>query len=385
MSEARVSVAHSRVEIERLVRGAATGRNWRDALLRRILALADAAAVLLVSLFFLAVGAGWHLTVWSAALLPMWMLLAKLVGLYDNDHRALRHLTADEFGQLFTWAVRGTVVACLILYWLPAASITVARAVEMAAIVLVADSPSAHWAVICWRRRVPPERTMIVGTGAIAEATRRKIELFPDIHVQLVPCPVELGADEPENWVRGVDRIILASQQIDEEQIAELVGSVPRASDQAQRHPAGARHVRHRRAAEPRRRPAGHRVQHVGRLAFDAAAEAEHRPRSSRCRRSSCSARSSWRSRSRSAGQPRPGRFRAAARGPRRAAVPDVQVPHDGRGRGGAAHRARLDRRPPRADVQAPGRSARDPRRPLPAPHEPRRAAAALQRAARAT
>ena len=77
-----------------------------------MLAFADAGAVLLVSLFFLAVGYDWHLVLWSAALLPMWILLAKLMGLYDNDHRALRHLTADEFGQLFTWAVRGTVIAC---------------------------------------------------------------------------------------------------------------------------------------------------------------------------------------------------------------------------------------------------------------------------------
>jgi hypothetical protein len=136
VTEVRVSVGQSPRELERLVSAASTGRNWRDALLRRMLAFADAGAVLLVSLFFLAVGYEWHLVLWSAALLPMWILLAKLMGLYDNDHRALRHLTADEFGQLFTWAVRGTVIACLILYWAPAASITVAKALEMAAIVL---------------------------------------------------------------------------------------------------------------------------------------------------------------------------------------------------------------------------------------------------------
>jgi exopolysaccharide biosynthesis polyprenyl glycosylphosphotransferase len=214
MSEAPVSVARSPLEIERLVGAAATGRNWRDALLRRMLALADGTAVLCASLFFLAVGDGWHLALWSAALLPIWILLAKLVGLYDNDHRALRHLTADEFGQLFTWTVRGTVIACLILYWLPQSSITVTKALEMAAIVLAADFALRALMRFLWRRRVPPERTAIVGDGPLAEATRRKIELFPDIHVALVA---------PRSDLSGVDRIIVASQQIDEDQIAELV------------------------------------------------------------------------------------------------------------------------------------------------------------------
>src|SRR3954451_19513113 len=214
VSEAPVSVARSRLEIERLAAAATTRRNWRDALLRRMLALADGAAVICSAVVFLAVGYGWHLALWTAALLPMWILLAKLIGLYDNDHRALRHLTADEFGQLFAWAVRGTVVACLILYWLPQASITIAKALEMAAIVLIAGFTFRALMRFLWRQRVPAERTAIVGDGPLAEATRRKIELFPDIHVELVAAKDDLS---------GVDRIIVASQQIDEDQIAELV------------------------------------------------------------------------------------------------------------------------------------------------------------------
>jgi exopolysaccharide biosynthesis polyprenyl glycosylphosphotransferase len=214
MSEAPVSVARSPLEIERLRGAAATRRNWRDALLRRMLALADGTAVICSAVVFLAVGYGWHLALWTVALLPMWILLAKLTGLYDNDHRALRHLTADEFGQLFAWAVRGTVVACLVLYWLPQASISVAKALEMAAIVLIAGFALRALMRTLWRRRVSAERTAIVGDGPLAEATRRKIELFPDIHVALVAPGTDLS---------GVDRIIVATQQIDEGQIAELV------------------------------------------------------------------------------------------------------------------------------------------------------------------
>ena len=50
MTEVRVSVGHSPCDLERLVSTSSTGRNWRDALLRRMLAFADAGAVLLVGL-----------------------------------------------------------------------------------------------------------------------------------------------------------------------------------------------------------------------------------------------------------------------------------------------------------------------------------------------
>lgn len=216
MTELPIHAATSQVELNRLVdQAASTRRNWRDALLRRMLALSDAGAVVVVSIWVATFSAnGWAGGLFSLALLPMWILLAKLVGLYDNDHRALRHLTVDEFPQIFTWAVRGTVLACLILYWLPGVHLTVVNALAVLAIVLTSDLIFRAVARLAWRRLVLPERTMIVGDGPLAEATRRKIELFPEIHVALVA---------PDTDLRQVDRIILASQHLDEEQIAELV------------------------------------------------------------------------------------------------------------------------------------------------------------------
>ena len=60
-----------------------------------------------------------------------------------------------------------------------------------------------------------------------------------------------------------------------------------------------------------------------------------------------------------------------------------LQVPHHGGGRRGAPPRAAAPQRDGRAGVQAAQRSAGDRFRPLPAPLQPRRAAAALERAAR--
>src|SRR6478752_7259623 len=71
---------------------------WRDALRRRMLALADVIAVLAAT--GATAAATGQSAVWVLAALPVWVLLAKLYGLYDNDHRALRYLTADELPHL---------------------------------------------------------------------------------------------------------------------------------------------------------------------------------------------------------------------------------------------------------------------------------------------
>ena len=85
------------------------------------------------------------------------------------------------------------------------------------------------------------------------------------------------------------------------------------------------------------------------------------------------------------ADQPRPGHLHAAAVRPRRAAVHDLQVPHDVRRRRAAEGRAPQAQRAGRPGVQADERPAHHPGRPPPPQDEHRRAAAALERDSRAT
>src|SRR3954468_9785852 len=59
---------------------------WRDALLRRMLALADLAAVIAASAVLgLSADGRVHYALWSAVFAPTWLVLAKLNGLYDRD------------------------------------------------------------------------------------------------------------------------------------------------------------------------------------------------------------------------------------------------------------------------------------------------------------
>ena len=202
-------------------------RQWRDALLRRMLALADAMAALLVSISLATFLDGTLADgLWSAASLPVWILLAKLHGLYDRDQRSLRHLTVDEVPGILTWALTGTAAVGALLTVIPGASITVANAIWIWLIAAGSALILRGIVRMAWRNMVPPERTLIIGEGPLAEAARRKVDLFPDIHVTLVGLAeddaIEALRDHPES-VGPLERIILASQRIDEGLIAELV------------------------------------------------------------------------------------------------------------------------------------------------------------------
>ena len=96
-------------------------------------------------------------------------------------------------------------------------------------------------------------------------------------------------------------------------------------------------------------------------LPVDARAQARAGHRRSALSRSSCCPPVLAVDRARGqARQSRPRALLPVAGRPERAAVPDAQVPHDGRERRGDAAPARAVRRAPRAGVQAPRRSSRD-------------------------
>jgi exopolysaccharide biosynthesis polyprenyl glycosylphosphotransferase len=80
---------------------------------------------------------------------------------------------------------------------------------------------------IGWRLLVPRDRTLVVGAGELAQTVRRKIELLPQLHQEIV------GTCAPEEMEHAIaagtlpadlDRILVASRSLDESAIAMLVG-----------------------------------------------------------------------------------------------------------------------------------------------------------------
>ncbi len=182
-------------------------RWWRDVRRRRLLALADCCAVGLGLAFVLPP----ERAIWLGAFLPVWILIAKLAGLYDADHRVMRHLTVDEASAICAWGVVGTVAVSLLGGLTPAGSLDTSELVLVAVVTVIADFILRVTARAAWRATTPPERALIVGDGNLAHSMRRKIMLFSDLHM------VALDGDPSS---AHVDRVVLASERVDAAEIA---------------------------------------------------------------------------------------------------------------------------------------------------------------------
>jgi len=195
----------------------------RDPLRRKLLALADTVTVGLVCLMLGIVTAP-DVGAWALVSYPIWLILGKLHGLYDRDHTRLRHLTVDEVPSILSWAMSGTFATLVILYAAPGAPgyfIALGMFATAAGCAFVLRV-SARW---LWRRVTPPERALIVGSGPLAELTRRKLRLYTDMHIDAVAGDHPVTAEEARSDPRleEVDRVLVAATPLDDELVAELL------------------------------------------------------------------------------------------------------------------------------------------------------------------
>jgi exopolysaccharide biosynthesis polyprenyl glycosylphosphotransferase len=203
----------------------------RDARRRRFLALADLAAggAFCVALALEDVPAGAVLM--SVLLLPLWPVLAKLYGLYDRDHRAFHATTGDELGRLAGWAVMGTAVIGAASVVVGGDSLDVEKLLWPLVTVGVAAVGFRACVRVGWRAHTPPERTLVVGTDPLAASVRRKLELLPQLHQEIVESWSLARLEDAvarDALPPGLDRLIVASTALDEARLNMLVGACRR-------------------------------------------------------------------------------------------------------------------------------------------------------------
>ena len=202
-------------------------RFWRDARRRRFLATADVIAAVAASA---SIATSTTMLIWALSLLPIWVVLAKLFGLYDRDQGAIRPLTLDELPAIAAWGAAGAVVLGLLLPLTQAGDIGLAEVVRCWAVATVCGGVLRALSRWVWRRTTPPELTAVIGNGQLADAVQRKVELFGDMHLDLAPSrrvPVAVGRQpqaDLRRLVRGLDRVIVASERLDPEFIGQLAG-----------------------------------------------------------------------------------------------------------------------------------------------------------------
>lgn len=161
----------------------------RDSLRRRLLAAADATSLLVAGLLtYILIGPervapGGEVLI---ALLPAWIVLNKLLGLYDRDDNLIHKSTLDEMPGI----LHSLALGCGMIFLLapPAFGIDVDRTQTVVFGLLGALATPTLRCAVRWgiRRSCPPERILIVGSGRVAAIVARKIRAHPEYGSRLV-------------------------------------------------------------------------------------------------------------------------------------------------------------------------------------------------------
>jgi exopolysaccharide biosynthesis polyprenyl glycosylphosphotransferase len=182
-------------------------RGWY---IRRLLAVADLAAVVLAfaltELLFLrpeGVDLGAEL---FPATLPLWVVGAKLFGLYDHDEERPVHSTADELAMIFH-LVTTVVWLYASLAWVTGfATPNVPRLTVFWIVAIVAIASCRAGARAYARRRDwYRQNTIIVGAGDVGQLIGRKVAQHPEYGLELVG----FVDTEPKAPRHGLDHIPL--------------------------------------------------------------------------------------------------------------------------------------------------------------------------------
>jgi exopolysaccharide biosynthesis polyprenyl glycosylphosphotransferase len=200
----------------------------RDPLRRRMLALADVATALAVCLSLAVLEPGLRAAGGALLFVPGWIVAAKLYGLYDRDHRSLRHLTVDELPVILVWAITCLAGLAVFLDATRLAALGADDALKALVLVLACSLLLRSLARFAWRRLTPPERVVVVGSDGLSNSVRRKLELFADMHASVVGEYPSLRRPGRRGRLPAADRIIVASETIDAEFISDLVAACRR-------------------------------------------------------------------------------------------------------------------------------------------------------------
>jgi exopolysaccharide biosynthesis polyprenyl glycosylphosphotransferase len=183
--------------------------------------LAIASAAVIVGFWGSGAGASFLLVI-SA---PIWIVTAKLAGLYDRDQRTLRHLTVDELPWIVVWALSSTALLTVLLVPFPALDLSPNDRLLVWGIALGLGFALRAAMRALWRRVTPRQRVLIVGEGPLAQAVVRKLELFPDIHAQISGrvANCALLQEHLDELVDNADRVVVACRELSEELLEQLL------------------------------------------------------------------------------------------------------------------------------------------------------------------
>jgi len=169
----------------------------RGALLRRLLALGDWGA-LLAALAVVTASTSTTDTAtffWAVLVSPSWVLVVKLHGLYDNDHRRIRHSTLDELPSLVSASVLGTLVLDGLLALSPVGPLSPASAIGVGVGALLASFVARGVIRFGFHHLIPQALGLAIGAPQAVDMIARRVSTHPETRLALVGY---LSSDEEE-------------------------------------------------------------------------------------------------------------------------------------------------------------------------------------------
>ena len=160
----------------------------RGALLRRLLALGDWGALLASLCIVTATSSATDVGVffWAVLFSPTWVIVVKLHGLYDNDHRRIRHSTLDELPSLISATVLGTLVLDGLLALSPAGPLSPASAITLGLGAFLISFVLRGVLRFGFHRLTGLATGLVVGPAKAVDMVARRVSTHPETRLALV-------------------------------------------------------------------------------------------------------------------------------------------------------------------------------------------------------
>ncbi|HKZ12522.1 MAG TPA: sugar transferase [Solirubrobacterales bacterium] len=224
---------------DRLGLSGAEGSRRRGALLRRLLAMSDWAALIASLCAVTAATSSTDLAdlFWAVLFSPSFILVVKLHGLYDHDHRRIRHSTLDEVPSLVSASVLGTLVLDGLLAISPVGPLSPKSAIALGIGTLVGSFVARGVLRWVWHRATPLAVGLVVGPPATVDTVARRVMTHPETRLHLVgylsPATEEDSAELPRLGsladisevarAEGIERVVVTEQQMSEPAAERLI------------------------------------------------------------------------------------------------------------------------------------------------------------------
>ncbi len=219
-----------------------SGSRRRGALLRRVLASGDWVALVTALCIATAATASTDIAAlfWAILFSPVWIVVLKLHGLYDNDHRRIRHSTFDELPALVSASALGTIALDGLLALSPVGPLSAASAVIVGVGALAGTFVVRGVLRFLWHRLAEVATGIVIGPPDSIGVVARRVATHPETRLRLVgyltPAPGEnlaeidglprLGSVADVSRVareNGVERVIVAEEEMSETAAEHLI------------------------------------------------------------------------------------------------------------------------------------------------------------------